>query len=61
VLAATTTTAAAVASPLVGEWRRTRRCEEVLEVLTKAGFKKQVALRTIAEEGFLPARLLLGR
>jgi hypothetical protein len=45
----------------VGEWRRTRRCEEVLEVLTKAGFKKQVALRTIAEEGFLPARLLLGR
>jgi hypothetical protein len=52
--AATTATAAAVASPLVGEWRRTRRCEEVLEILTKAGFKEQVALRTIAEEGFLP-------
>ena len=50
----TTTTAAAGASPLVGEWRRTRRCEEVLEVLTQAGFGKQVALRTIAEEGYLP-------
>jgi hypothetical protein len=51
---AATTTTAAPASPLVGEWRRTRRCEEVLEILTKAGFKKQVALSTIAEEGFLP-------
>jgi hypothetical protein len=52
--AATTTTAAAVASPLVGEWRRTQRCEEVLEILTKAGFKKQVALENIAGNGFLP-------
>jgi hypothetical protein len=52
--ATTTTTAAASAWPLVGEWRRTRRCEEVLEILTKAGFSKQVALNTLTEEGFLP-------
>jgi hypothetical protein len=51
---AATTTTAASASPLVGEWRRTQRCEEVLEILTKAGFKMQVALATIAENGFLP-------
>jgi hypothetical protein len=52
--ATATTTAAAGASPLVGEWRRTRRCEEVLEILTKAGFGRQVALGIIAEEGYLP-------
>jgi hypothetical protein len=48
------TTAAAVASALVGEWRRTQTCEEVLELLTKAGFNKQVALENIAGNGFLP-------
>ncbi len=52
--AATTITAAAVASPLVGEWRRIQTCEEVLEILTKAGFSKQVALENIAGNGFLP-------
>jgi hypothetical protein len=52
--AAPATTAAAAVSPLVGEWRRTHRCEEVLEILKKAGFKEQVALTNIAEEGFLP-------
>jgi hypothetical protein len=52
--AAPSTTAAAAVSPLVGEWRRTHRCEEVLEILRKAGFKEQVALATITEEGFLP-------
>jgi hypothetical protein len=51
--AITTTTAAAVASPLVGEWRRIQTCEEVLEILTKAGFNKQVALENIAGNGFL--------
>jgi hypothetical protein len=51
---AATTTTAALASPLVGEWRRTRRCEEVVEILTKAGFSKQVALNVIADEGYLP-------
>ena len=49
-----TTTAAAVASPLVGEWRRTQTCEEVLEILTTAGFNKQVVLESIAGNGFLP-------
>ncbi len=52
--AAPPTTAAAAVPPLVGEWRRTHRCEEVLEILRKAGFKEQVALATITEEGFLP-------
>ena len=52
--AAPATTAAAVASALVGEWRRTQTCEEVLELLTKAGFNKQVALENIAGNGFLP-------
>jgi hypothetical protein len=52
--AATTITAGAVASPLVGEWRRIQTCEEVLEILTKAGFNKQVALENIAGNGFLP-------
>ena len=52
--AAPSTTAAAAVSPLVGEWRRTHRCEEVLEILRKAGFKEQVAFSTITEEGFLP-------
>ena len=47
--ATTPTTAAAVTSPLVGEWRRIQTCEEVLEILTKAGFNKQVALRTSPE------------
>ena len=28
--------------------------EEVLEILTKAGFKNQVALNVIADEGYLP-------
>jgi hypothetical protein len=52
--AAPATTAAAVGSPLVGEWRRTHRCEEVLEILKKAGFDEQVALENIAGNGFLP-------
>ncbi len=52
--AAPATTAAAAVSPLVGEWRRTHKCEEVLEILKKAGFNEQVALTNIAEEGFLP-------
>jgi hypothetical protein len=51
---AATTTTAAVASPLVGEWRRIQTCEEVLELLTKAGFNKQVALENIAGNSFLP-------
>ena len=51
---AATTTATAVASPLVGEWRRIQTCEEVLEILTKAGFNKQVALENMAGNGFLP-------
>jgi hypothetical protein len=50
----TTGAAAAVASPLVGEWRRTQTCEEVLGILTKAGFNKQVVLENIAGNGFLP-------
>jgi hypothetical protein len=53
--AALATTAAAAVSPLVGEWRRTHRCEEVLEILKKAGFNEQVALTNIAEEGSCPA------
>ena len=52
--AAPPTTAAAAVPPLVGEWRRTHKCEEVLEILKKAGFNEQVALTNIAEEGFLP-------
>lgn len=52
--AAPATTAAAAGSPLVGEWRRTHRCEEVLEILKKAGFNEQVALENIAGNGFLP-------
>jgi hypothetical protein len=51
---AATTTTAAVASPLVGEWRRIQTCEEVLELLTKAGLNKQVALENIAGNSFLP-------
>jgi hypothetical protein len=51
---ATTNTAAAVVAPLVGEWRRTNTCEEVLEILKKAGFKQEVALENIAGNGFLP-------
>ena len=52
--AAPATTAAAAGSPLVGEWRRAHRCEEVLEILKKAGFNEQVALENIAGNGFLP-------
>jgi hypothetical protein len=33
---------------------RTHRCEEVLEILKKAGFDEQVALENIAGNGFLP-------
>jgi hypothetical protein len=52
--AAPATTAAAAVVPLVGEWRRTHRCEEVVEILKAAGFNKQVALANIAGNGFLP-------
>jgi hypothetical protein len=38
----------------VGEWRRTQTCEEVLGILTRAGFNKQVVLENIAGNGFLP-------
>jgi hypothetical protein len=48
------TTAAAAGSPLVGEWRRTHKCEEVVEILREAGFKGQVVLENIAGNGFLP-------
>jgi hypothetical protein len=52
--AAPATTTAAAGSPLVGEWRRTHRCEEVVEILREAGFNEQVALENIAGNGFLP-------
>jgi hypothetical protein len=52
--AAPATTAAAAVAPLVGEWRRTLRCEEVPEILGKAGFSEQVVLENIAGNGFLP-------
>jgi hypothetical protein len=48
------TTAAAAVAPLVGEWRRTHRCEEVPEILREAGFNEQVVLENIAGNGFLP-------
>ena len=51
---AATTTASAVASPLVGEWRRIQTCEEVVEILTKAGFEKETVLENIAGNSFLP-------
>jgi hypothetical protein len=52
--AAPATTAAAAGAPLVGEWRRTHKCEEVVDILKKAGFNEQVALENIAGNGFLP-------
>jgi hypothetical protein len=48
------TTAAAAGASLVGEWRRTHKCEEVVDILKKAGFSEQVALENIAGNGFLP-------
>jgi hypothetical protein len=41
-------------APLVGTWRRTTTCAELVSALTKAGFPQAMVLDGVAGNGFLP-------
>lgn len=50
---AATTASTAPVNPLVGTWQRVHKCNEVVQILSKAGFGQQVILEQIVDQAFL--------
>jgi hypothetical protein len=51
--AAATAASTAPANPLVGTWQRVHKCNEVVQILRKAGFGQQIILEQIVDQAFL--------